>query len=113
MNLGKMLRSRYAVDDYTSSSKAATADIEEVGVIAMASNAPVAAAEAAPVVVEKIVYVDKVVEKIVEKPVYVDRIVEVEKIVEVPVKAETESTFFEDYIPSDWAEQKAKSKANV
>lgn len=113
MNLGKMLRSRYAVDDYASASKAVTAETEESTVLAMASTAPVAAVETAPVVVEKIVYVDKVVEveKVIEKPVYVDRIVEVEKIVEVPVKAEADSAFFEDYIPSDWAEQKSKANA--
>lgn len=113
MNLGKMLRSRYAVDDYASATPAASADIEEATVLAMASSAPVAAVETAPVVVEKIVYVDKVVEKVVEveKPVYVDRVVEVEKIVEVPAKAEADSAFFEDYIPSDWAEQKSKANA--
>lgn len=54
-------------------------------------------------VVEKTVYVDRVVEveKIVEieKPVYVDRIVEVEK-------PNTESSFFDDYVPAEWTEQK-------
>lgn len=61
------------------------------------------------VIVEKPVYVDKIVE--VEKTVVVDKIVEVEKIVyvdrlvEVEKKAEQESVFFEDFVPADWQEK--------
>ena len=51
-------------------------------------------------IVEKTVYVDRIVE--VEKPVYIDRIVEVEKPVE---KESTESTFFDDYVPEEWTKE--------
>lgn len=104
MNLGKRLRSGYAVDLYATAS---TPEATAVTPVVMAATV------AEPTTVERIVYVDKVV----EKPVYIDRVVEVEKIVEVKkivevaAVAETESTFFDDYVPTDWTTQKAN--ANV
>lgn len=98
MDLGKMLRSGRAVDVY------ATATVPEVTVV---PPVVMAATVAEPTIVERIVYVDKVV----EKPVYVDRIVEVEKIVEVAAVAEAESAFFDDFVPSNWATQEARTNA--
>lgn len=102
MNLGRMIRSGRAVDDFSTTTK----DDKLVTAVDVSTSVT-------PVVTEKIVYVDK----IVEKPVYVERVVEVEKVIEVekPVYVEVEkvvtatdtnSTFFDDYVPSDWAKQK-------
>lgn len=108
MNLGRMIRSVRAVDIYASE-PAPTEAVLPVTTHLTSSTPP--AATTAPEVVEKIVYVDRVVE--VEKPVYVDRVVEVEKIVEVSAPSDS-STFFEDYIPTEWAAatEKAATRNN-
>lgn len=101
MNLGRMIRSSHAVDEFAT----------EPAAKAVAPIAPVVET-VTPTVVEKIVYVDKVI----EKPVYIDRVVEVEKVVEVPVPVEapaanTDSSFFDDFVPSEWAKEDVKENA--
>lgn len=112
MNLGRMVRATRAVDEFAQEPVKAKAAVIPTPVAAVA---PVVMEKIVERVVEKPIYIDrvveKVVEKIVEKPVYVDRVVE--KIVEVPVEAktETDSNFFSDFVPNEWAKEKTNSNA--